>query len=410
MWTALLLSALTLPSQSEPADVSLSIGGLQPPAQAPPVPAPPASVLPDRWLFMREFQGTFAGDWMDSNRITVSGWDDLSDTASTVRRDNLPMGFNYRANHFLLQQNWLRIDQPVVQSGTTEPTFGFRSDTILPGSDYRFTIARGLFSGQLTADNGGPALYGVDPVQFYGEAYFPTVGRGLDVKFGRFFAQYGVESTDSPGNALASHSYSFIFDPFTHTGLLTTLKLSDEWSVQYGLVTGSDVFIDPAARLTYLGGVKWTSPNGRDSALFEVIIGPGTFETSRQFNNPEIFDLVYTHKFSGILTYSLELLYGFETEVPDIGFANWFGAVNYLTVQITPRLSTTGRLEFFEDAQGERTGFSGLYTALTAGLAFRPVKDVLFRPEIRYDYNEESRPFEGKHGLVTADFDVVLRW
>jgi hypothetical protein len=359
---------------------------------------------------MRELQGTFPGDLLDSNRLAVSGWDDVSYTASSDRRSNLPLGFNYRADRFLLQSNWLRIDLPVVQTGTTEPTFGFRSDTILPGSDYRFALDRGLFFGQLTADNGQPAQYGFDPVQFYGEAYFPTVGRGLDVKFGRWFCQYGVESLDATQNALGSHSYTFIYNPFTHTGLLTTLKLTDSWSVQNALVTGSDVFIDPAARLTYAGGIRWSPPAGPDSVLFEVIVGPGTFETGRQFNNPEIFDLVYTHRFSRVLNYSLELLYGFEAGVPDIGFANWLGAANYLTLQIAPRLSATGRLEFFDDPQGQRTGFAGLYTAVTAGLTFKPVKDVLFRPEVRFDYNDESRPFEGKHGLFTADFDVVIRW
>jgi hypothetical protein len=359
---------------------------------------------------MRELQGTYAGDALDTNRLSISGWDDLSYTASSDRRDNLPMGFNYRAEHFLVQQNWLRIDRSVVASGTSEPTFGYRFDTILPGSDYRFTLARGLFSGQLTVDNGGPALYGVDPVQFYGEAYFPTVGRGLDVKVGRWFCQFGVETTDAPSNALASHSYTFIYDPFTHTGVLTTLKLTDEWTVQSAVVTGSDVFIDPAARLTYAGGIRWTPPDGRNAVILEVILGPGEFEASRQFNNPQIFDLVFTHKFDAVLSYSLELLYGCQSEVPDMGFANWFGAVNYLTLQLSPRLSATGRLEFFDDVQGQRTGFAGLYTALTAGLSFRPVKDVVFRPEVRYDYNDDSRPFEGKHGLFTADFDVLIRW
>src|SRR5262249_8137831 len=157
-------------------------------------------------------------------------WLDSSFTASSDRRDQLPMGFNYLANNFLLQQNWVRFERSVVTSGTTEPTFGFRTDTILPGSDYRFTLPRGIFNGQLTADDGQPARYGIDPIQFYAEAYFPTVGQGLDVKFGRFFAQYGVESNDAPSNALASHAYTFIYNPFTHTGLLTTLKLTPAWS------------------------------------------------------------------------------------------------------------------------------------------------------------------------------------
>src|SRR5207244_10282087 len=115
-------------------------------------------------------------------------------TSSSDRSTNLPMGFNHRANEFLVQQNWVRFERTVVTSGTTEPTFGFRSDWILPGADYRFTVSRGLFSGQLTADSGRPNLYGIDPVQFYSENYFPTVSRGLDIKIGRMFCQYGADS------------------------------------------------------------------------------------------------------------------------------------------------------------------------------------------------------------------------
>src|SRR5437588_873634 len=99
---------------------------------------------------------------LDKRQSTLAG----EEGASSDRDSNLPLGFNHRANDFLVQQNWLRIERPVVTSGTTEPTFGFRTDTILPGADYRFTLARGLFSGQLSADNGQPNLYGIDPIQF----------------------------------------------------------------------------------------------------------------------------------------------------------------------------------------------------------------------------------------------------
>src|SRR5262249_24807106 len=131
---------------------------------------------------------------------------------------------------------------------------------------------------------------------------------------------------------------------------------------------------------------------------------------ARNFHNPEIFDLVYTHKFSTRLNYNLEVLYGFTYNVPNTGFANWLGVLNYPIYDFTPRPSGTVRLEFFDDAQGQRTGFEGVYTALTVGLSFKLRKDVIFRPEIRYDYNNESRPFEGKHGLFTAATDVIARW
>src|SRR5207248_10814763 len=127
------------------------------------------------------------------HRLQVSGWTETSYTASTDRHSNLPMGFNYVANDLLLQQNWVRFERPVVTSGTTEPTFGFRNDWILPGSDYLFTLPRGIFNEQLTANNGRPNRYGIDPIQFYVEAYFPTIAAGTDFKLGRVFCQYGVE-------------------------------------------------------------------------------------------------------------------------------------------------------------------------------------------------------------------------
>ena len=57
-----------------------------------------------------------------------------------------------------------------------------------------------------------------------------------------------------------------------------------------------------------------------------------------------------------------------------------------------------------------RERFAGLYTALTLGITFTPRKDIIFRPEIRYDYNDETRLFEDKHGLFIAAADVILRW
>ena len=231
-------------------------------------------------------------------------------------------------------------------------------------------MARGLFSGQLSDNHGQPNTYGVDPVQFYGEAYVPTIGEGLDIKVGRFFALYGIESIDAISNQLASHSYTDVYDPFTHTGLVTTWKLTKVWTVQAGLVLGSDVFIDPADEPTFIGTVKWAPPSGRDSVLVSMILGSGRYNQGRAFNNPDVFDLVYTHQINPRLNYSLETLYGMQNNVPDLGHTHWGSVMNYLTYTISPRLNVTGRLEFFDDAQGQRTGFAGLCVRLDGGLAF----------------------------------------
>lgn len=403
MVTPLILSALLSLAQAAPSPAEAA------PAPPPP-PPPPAAPAPDRWLLMKALQGTWEGATLDENRMQVYGWTDVSYTSSSDQANNLPMGFNYRANQFLLQQNWVRFERTVVKSGT-EPTFGFRNDWILPGSDYAFTLPRGIFNEQLSGTDGHPNRYGIDPIQFYGEAYFPTIARGLDVKVGRFFAQYGVESNAAVDNTFLSHAYGFIYDPFTHTGVLTTTTLSDIWSVQHGLVLGCDNFIEPSVdTLTYTGSVKWVRPGGNDTGLFAVILGNGRFNQAHNFHNPEVFDFIYTHKLSVRTNYAFECLYGFTHNVPGIGFANWLSVVNYLNHDLAPRLSSGARLEFFDDFQGQRTGFAGLYSVATAGLQFRPRKGIILRPEVRYDYNCESSPFEGKHGLFTVASDLILRW
>ncbi len=416
MVSALLLGgALVLgqpPAEAGPPPEPIGLTVEVPPAPPPPAPAAPTPAAPpDRWPLMRALQGTWYGAVLDDRRVTVSGWVEAGFTGSTNGHDQLPEGFNYRVNAPEIQQNWLRIDRAVDPTATA-PTWGFRSDTILPGVDYRFSIARGLLSDQLTAKNGTPNLYGIDPVQFYGELYLPDVGRGLDVKVGRFYAQYGVESVDTTQNALVSRSYNFVENPFTHTGLLATQKLSDAWTVQNGLVTGSDMFVGPEANPTYIGSAKWAPPAGRDSVLVAVIAGGGRYNAARAFSNPELLDLVYAHKFSDRLSYTVDALYSFQHHFPGAGasgFVNDWGVAQYLTYQFAPTLAGTVRAEVFGDPQGQRTGTRGIYQGATAGLTHKPRPWLWVRPELRYDHCD-GRPFEGRPEVFSAACDFVARW
>ena len=338
---------------------------------------------------------------MERDRLTVSGWTEFSFTASSASRSHLPMGFNFAANEFLLQQNWLRVDRAIAPDSGT-PSFGYTIDLILPGSDYRFTRPRGLWEGQ-------SGRHGIDPVQFYAEAYVPDVGQGLNVKLGRFFAPYGAESIAAPETPFVSRSYTFIYNPFTQTGLLGELRLDDQWSIKGGLTAGNDVFIDRASSAYFVGGFVWTSDDGEESLDFTTILGNGRFDAGEDFHNPQIFSLVFSRKLSEQTDWRFDALYGFTREVPGIGFANWYGLVNYLIDNQTQRLSRTGRLEFFDDSQGHLTGTPGLYTAATVGLAYRPASRLWLRPELRLDHHG-GRPFEGRTTLLTAGFGLLVRW
>src|SRR5689334_14003752 len=83
MWVGLLIGLSLVPGQAD------SAGPGQAPAEAPAAkPAPPP---PDRWLLMRELQGTWPGWLLDGNRAQVSGWTDMSFTASSAEHSQLPM-------------------------------------------------------------------------------------------------------------------------------------------------------------------------------------------------------------------------------------------------------------------------------------------------------------------------------
>jgi hypothetical protein len=349
------------------------------------------------------------GDPAPAGELWISGWIDASYTASTDRVQQLPMGFNYRANQFLLQQNWLRI-QRAVKKDDAEASFGFLSDTILPGSDYRFTLPRGLFNQQLVGAHGGPNLYGIDPVRFYGEAYFPGIAQGCDFQVGRFYAPWGIEAVDAPSNTFLSHTYTFVYDPFTQTGMLATVKLNDRWSTQSALVIGNDEWFTPGNQPKYSGNLQWAAADNRDTLRFSTILGSPRYRARYHLDNLNLFELIYSHRFAADVKYTFAATFGYQTGVPTLGTADWIGYQNYLTKEINSKLTAALRVEFFDDYQGQRTGFAGLYTDVTAGIQAQLTNRIRIRPELRLDDNSRSRPFEGKHVLFTAATDVIIRW
>ena len=132
--------------------------------------------------------------------------------------------------------------------------------------------------------------------------------------------------------------------------------------------------------------------------------------------------VVFTHQFAGNITYALESSYGTQSAVPAnvpggivrpgavVGTAHWASAANYFRYTFNPRLGGIVRVELFDDIDGQRTGFPGLYTLITGGVQWRPMRGLLIRPEVRYLENDENRAFAGHHSALTAGCDVILHW
>ncbi len=405
------------------------------PPPVPPPPAPPPAPLPDRWWLMREVQGTALGAFLDDNRFFMTGWIEQSFTGSTDKVTNGTITWNDQANKYLLQQAWFRVGRSVVTSGTTSPSFGFQLD-VLAGTDYRFTLPRGLLNSQLYNSAGGQNLYGVDPIQEYVSMYLPTLFQGVELRLGRLYTPWGVESLEAVSTPLLSRSYAFNWSPpFTHSGLAAYVTFTKEWSGVFMLANGNDVFFgDPSEELRFVGNLRWVQPGGRNTVTVATSLGRGKFNpayatppqqstvalATEPFgrNNFNAFDIVYTHLFNSVLSYNLEGIYGYQYNVPQDamavgssnGFANWFSAAHYLFWTISPKWGSIVRFETFDDCQGQRTGFAGLYTSLTTGVQYHINKSMVIRPELRYDDNWLQKPFEGHHGIFTAASDLIIRW
>ena len=114
-------------------------------------------------------------------------------------------------NAFEVNQNWLVFERTVVTTGTTEPTFGFHTAFILPGADARYTPSRGLLDHQRGVGDVSQYNYPIDIFHAYVEAFFPTIGQGLDVKIGKNAVPFFAETEDKVYNPLFSHTYIFYY-------------------------------------------------------------------------------------------------------------------------------------------------------------------------------------------------------
>jgi hypothetical protein len=177
------------------------------------------------------------------------------------------------------------------------------------------------------------------------------------------------------------------------------------------VVLGADTFINaPTNRFTYFGQIKWAPPEGKNTALFNFMLTNPKYNVENAFNFYDVFNFQFTHKFNDKASYVLDSSYSYMNNNPGIGFADWYGAVNYFIYKHTDKLTSTLRFEEFNDSKGIRTGFAGLYTEVTYGVAWQPKPGLIIRPSVRYDNNASTAAFEGKHDLYTAALEMIFRW
>jgi Putative beta-barrel porin-2, OmpL-like. bbp2 len=134
--------------------------------------------------------------------------------------------YDTRANSFSIQQAALVVD--VAPDADKGRRFGLRLDL-------QFGQATETVQGNPVNEPRPDAYRNI--WQAYGSYVFP-VGRGLQVDFGKFGSNLGYETNYAKDNITFSRAYLFNFLPFYHSGLRTTLPLSDKVTVMYMLTNG----------------------------------------------------------------------------------------------------------------------------------------------------------------------------
>jgi hypothetical protein len=359
--------------------------------------------------------------------IKVGGWVQAGMTANSTNptdRFNSVTALNDRDREFQMNQFWVYLIKPVDQAACHWQVGG-RTD-IVYGSDWRY----GRFFGLEERINGDTEFYGLVMPQFYLE----IGGYDLSVKLGHMAGPLGYEIVPAVANPFYSHALAMCYtEPQLVTGLWADYKFSDHWSFQAGFHRGWFMFEDEDSNLDVMGGIQWTSCDKRTSIRYALTSGDnrGLLPVSR---NWYASSLVIQHQFTEKFKYVLQHNLGVMDILAPANDAEWYGLNQYFLYALNERWTAGLRVEWLRDADGMRVvgvgnlgmnrgwkglGYAGDFYEITAGLNWKAHPNVMFRPELRWDWYEGAsspvpgapvRPFKSGTGdeQLTAACDVLI--
>jgi len=365
---------------------------------------------------------TSFGHWMQDHRIELYGWINPSANLSTSEFSNYPLSYATRPNRVEFNQFLLRIERVPDTVQTDNIDWGFHFDNLY-GYDYHYTTMKGVLSDQLLnhpdpnqpiSANAGVAgkTYGYDPMIWYLELYFPQVAQGMTITAGRYLSLPDIEAQFAPNNYLLTHSILYTVDAYTNVGVLASVKLSDQWTVQVGVHGGDDSAPwDSTSVLSAQACVRWVSASNNDMLYPCVESYNGKNQT---YNNLQEYVLTWGHRFSPNVHTLTEAYRIYVINQPGLkpGQDPAYGIVNYFNIELNPTNMLVIRNEWYKDEVGQRTGFATRYTSHTIGLTHWVSQDLELRPELRYEHSYDVPAYNAgkKSSQATALFDVILHF
>ena len=326
--------------------------------------------------------------------------------------------FNNRPGEFANHQSWVYVEKEASGFDDCDNAalgFGFRAD-VMYGLDADDTQAFGNPPGTFDFHPDSPnnffnrGAYGWAIPQLYAQAAYGD----LSVIAGHFYTLLGYEVVTAPDNFFYSHAFTmYNAEAFTHTGVLSTYEAGDNLTLYNGFTFGWDTGFedfndgDDSDGANYLGGF---STGLGENATFTYITTVGDLGVIGEgYTHSLVLDVALTDR----LNYVIQSDY-FDVDtnqfqpspanpliqIPDgESSTQLYGVNQYLFYTINDYLSYGSRYEWFK-VDGD-----SIYN-ITSGLNVRPLENLVFRPEVRYQFGDEDG-FAGI-GDGTAEVDEYI--
>ena len=299
-------------------------------------------------------------------QVSISGLADFYSTLNfdhPVSRVNLLYNFNIRADSAALNMIEMSLD------ANTNP-LGFHVDAGF-GDAYKL----------VTADEPRSLLRNV--MQAY-VTYRPAGSGSIEFDFGNFGTSAGAESVETLSGWNYSRSLLFTWaQPNYHFGLRTSAPMGKHVRVGLQIVNGWNNFVSHsyAKTIGLTATANWRRLNWYQDYYFGPELPDGTWR--------HLYDTTLVAILSSRAQASLNFDYAWQRSGHDT--RNWAGTALAASFQLKPGIALNPRVEWFNDAEGLRTGVTQQVTEATITADWKVARSVVVRAEYRRDWS--GRPF-----------------
>jgi hypothetical protein len=351
---------------------------------------PPPAVLPPNSAAPAP---TPAKPWFEE--IAVNGF--LS--ASYSYNFNRPDSGTNQLRVFDFDDNTFKVDvaEVVLQKAVAKPgEAGFRVDLVAGSSIPRVSSSYGLLQGQ-----------DVDLQQAF-VSWIAPVGSGLRLDLGKFITHFGAEVIEGYDGWNDNATRSFLFGyaiPFTHTGLKASYTFSDQLAGMLEIVNGWDVARDNNSSKSIGLQLTWT-PTKSVTVTGNFMTGPERANVSSDPRN--LFNVVAQWKLTDLTVFTLDAVTGSEKGAVTPGAtASWWAIAGYARLGLSEIFAFCLRAEYFDDADGARTGTVQKLKELTVTPEVKVSSHLIFRGDLRVDWSDADI-FSKRGGILKGNQPTVL--